>query len=95
MGRVRKQKLGQDRLYQGTGKQEDEDRAGCSVGAECPDRPRPKIQSSLASGACWADLLAQVEAHGRLRGRVTVVPFANPLGLGQVLHGDHTGRFDL
>lgn len=40
-------------------------------------------------------MLAQVEAHGRLRGRVTVVPFANPLGLGQVLHGDHTGRFDL
>lgn len=30
-----------------------------------------------------------------MRGRVTVVPFANPLGLGQVLHGDHTGRFDL
>ncbi|MEO1908834.1 MAG: succinylglutamate desuccinylase/aspartoacylase family protein [Paracoccus sp. (in: a-proteobacteria)] len=42
-----------------------------------------------------ADLLAQAETQGRLRGRVTVVPFANPLGLGQVLHGDHTGRFDL
>lgn len=42
-----------------------------------------------------ADLLAEAESAGRLQGHVTVVPFANPLGLGQVLHGDHSGRFDL
>lgn len=42
-----------------------------------------------------ADRLAEIEATGGMRGHVTVVPFANPLGLGQVLHGDHSGRFDL
>ncbi|UXU76438.1 MULTISPECIES: succinylglutamate desuccinylase/aspartoacylase family protein [unclassified Paracoccus (in: a-proteobacteria)] len=42
-----------------------------------------------------ADRLAEAEAAGQIRGAVTVVPFANPLGLGQVLHGDHSGRFDL
>jgi predicted deacylase len=42
-----------------------------------------------------ADLLAEAEAGGKLRGHVTVVPFANPLGLGQVLHGEHLGRFDV
>jgi hypothetical protein len=41
-----------------------------------------------------ADLLAVAEDDGQLIGTVTVVPFANPLGLGQVLHGDHSGRFD-
>jgi hypothetical protein len=29
-----------------------------------------------------ADLLAQAEVGGKLQGHVTVVPFANPLGLG-------------
>ncbi len=41
------------------------------------------------------DLLGPAEAEGRLRGRVTVVPAANPVGLGQFLHGDQSGRFDL
>ncbi len=42
-----------------------------------------------------ANLLAEAEAEGKLRGYVTVVPFANPLGLGQVIHGNLLGRFDL
>ncbi|WP_296477013.1 succinylglutamate desuccinylase/aspartoacylase family protein [Roseinatronobacter sp.] len=41
------------------------------------------------------DMLAKAEADGILRGHVKVVPFANPLALGQVLHGDLSGRFDL
>jgi predicted deacylase len=42
-----------------------------------------------------ADRLAEAEAAGQIRGSVTVVPAANPIGLGQFLHGDQTGRFDL
>jgi hypothetical protein len=34
------------------------------------------------------------DAEDQLRGYVTILPFANPIGLGQVLHGDHSGRFD-
>ena len=69
-----------------------------------PDaRPHVHVQGGLHAdegpgmmvARLLADLLAQAEAAGRLRGHVTVVPFANPLGLGQVLHGDHSGRFDL
>lgn len=41
------------------------------------------------------DLLQTAEAEGRLIGHVTVVPAANPVGLGQFLHGDQSGRFDL
>jgi uncharacterized protein len=42
-----------------------------------------------------ADRLAQVEAEGRVKGCVTVLPYANPMGLGQFVHGDQDGRFDL
>lgn len=39
--------------------------------------------------------LAALEAEGRLRGEVVLVPAANPLGLGQWLLRSHVGRFDL
>lgn len=39
--------------------------------------------------------LAALEAAGRLRGEVVLVPAANPLGLGQWLLRGHVGRFDL
>ena len=39
--------------------------------------------------------LAALEAAGRLRGEVVLVPAANPLGLGQWLLRGHQGRFDL
>ncbi len=66
-------------------------------------RPHVHVQGGLhadegpgmMTARILADLLAEAEAQGRFRGHVTVVPFANPLGLGQVLHGDHSGRFDL
>ncbi len=41
------------------------------------------------------DRLAEAEAADRMRGRVTVIPAANPIGLGQVVWGDQAGRFDL
>lgn len=39
--------------------------------------------------------LLEAEAQGRIRGRITIVPFANPIGRGQYLFGDHQGRFHL
>ena len=41
-----------------------------------------------------ADRLAEPRPRADCSGYVTVLPFANPIGLGQVLHGDHSGRFD-
>jgi predicted deacylase len=37
--------------------------------------------------------LEAAEAEGRLRGDVTLVPFANPIGLGQYVFEDQQGRF--
>jgi predicted deacylase len=42
-----------------------------------------------------ADRLIKAEADGRIHGCVSIIPFANPLGLGQFVHGDQHGRFDL
>ena len=39
--------------------------------------------------------LADLEAAGQLVGQVQLVPYANPVGLGQQLLGQHQGRFDL
>ena len=39
--------------------------------------------------------LAALEAEGRLRGEVVLLPYANPLGLGQRLLHHHVGRFEL
>jgi predicted deacylase len=65
-------------------------------------RPHVHVQGGLhadegpgmLAARMLADSLASAEAQGRLSGYVTVLPFANPIGLGQVLHGDHSGRFD-
>lgn len=37
--------------------------------------------------------LRAAEAEGRLRGNLTIVPTANPIGRAQYLYGDHQGRF--
>ncbi|HET7411816.1 MAG TPA: succinylglutamate desuccinylase/aspartoacylase family protein [Pararhizobium sp.] len=66
-------------------------------------RPKAYIHAALhadeAPGLMVAHhllrLLDEAEAKGEIRGQVIVVPFANPLGLGQFVHGDHLGRFDL
>ena len=39
--------------------------------------------------------LKQYEAEGRVRGAITLVPAANPLGMGQAILGSSVGRFDL
>ena len=39
--------------------------------------------------------LAVLEASGAIHGEVVLVPFANPVGLAQLVLGQHQGRFDL
>ncbi|WP_179405366.1 succinylglutamate desuccinylase/aspartoacylase family protein [Burkholderia guangdongensis] len=39
--------------------------------------------------------LAALEAAGKLRGEIVVVPVPNPIGLSQHVFGDHLGRFEL
>jgi predicted deacylase len=39
--------------------------------------------------------LAELQAQGRVRGEVVLVPAANPVGLQQSMSGTHLGRFDL
>ncbi len=40
-------------------------------------------------------LLQEAEAKGLLQGEIVLVPYANPLGLSQHIHGQHHGRFAL
>jgi predicted deacylase len=61
------------------------------------------IQASLHADEVPAMLVAHVlrrelerlDAEGRIRGEVILVPAANPIGLSQVVHGTPFGRFDL
>jgi predicted deacylase len=61
------------------------------------------IQSSLHADelpgmlVAWRlrQLLAEVEAAGKLRGEVIVVPVSNPIGLNQNMHGTQLGRFEM
>lgn len=39
--------------------------------------------------------LAQLEAQGRIRGEIVLVPYANPIGLAQRALNGHVGRFEL
>ena len=65
--------------------------------------PKAMIQAALHADEVPAILVAQKlrelllaeEAAGRVQGEVILVPYANPLGLNQVLLGQHHGRFDL
>lgn len=40
-------------------------------------------------------MLEAAEARGEITGQVVVVPYANPIGLAQFIHGDQSGRFEL
>lgn len=40
-------------------------------------------------------MLQELEAQGQLLGEIVLVPYANPLGLSQHIHGQHHGRFNL
>ncbi|TIP01655.1 MAG: succinylglutamate desuccinylase/aspartoacylase family protein [Mesorhizobium sp.] len=40
-------------------------------------------------------MLAKAETEGRIRGPITIVPWANPIGRAQYHFGEHQGRFNL
>ncbi|HSH41897.1 MAG TPA: succinylglutamate desuccinylase/aspartoacylase family protein, partial [Arenicellales bacterium] len=40
-------------------------------------------------------MLENAEANDAIPGQVVVVPYANPIGLAQFIHGEQSGRFDL
>ncbi len=54
------------------------------------DEPPGMLVAHLLRGE-----LEALEAQGRVRGEVILVPAANPIGLSQVIHGAPFGRFDL
>jgi uncharacterized protein len=66
-------------------------------------RPKAMIQAALHADEIPPLLVAQqlrsrlaaLDAAGDLHGEVVLVPFANPLGLGQQVLGLHQGRFDV
>jgi len=61
------------------------------------------IQAALHADEVPAMLVAQflrralerLDAEGRIKGEIVLVPAANPIGLSQVVHGAPFGRFDL
>lgn len=65
--------------------------------------PKATIQAALHADEVPAMLVAQqlrvlleaLDAAGQVIGEVVLVPYANPIGLAQQLHGRHQGRFDL
>lgn len=65
--------------------------------------PKAYIQAAMHADEVPAILVAQqlrralteLEQQGQLLGQVVLVPYANPIGLGQQLFGQHQGRFDL
>ncbi|MEP6566879.1 MAG: succinylglutamate desuccinylase/aspartoacylase family protein, partial [Mesorhizobium sp.] len=40
-------------------------------------------------------MLAKAEAESRIKGNITIVPWANPIGRAQYHFGEHQGRFHL
>lgn len=66
-------------------------------------RPKVYVQGGLhadeapgmVAALALADRLEALEAAGKVRGEIVVVPAANPIGLSQRLFGAHEGRFDL
>lgn len=65
--------------------------------------PKAYIHAALHADEVPALLVAQqlrqrlqaLEDEGALRGQIVLLPYANPLGLGQTVLGLHQGRFDL
>ncbi|MCX8995700.1 succinylglutamate desuccinylase/aspartoacylase family protein [Rhizobiaceae bacterium BDR2-2] len=68
-----------------------------------PAAPSVYIQAALHAGELpgtalahfLLGALAEAEARGAIRGDITVVPHANPIGLAQSHFGEMQGRFDL
>lgn len=66
-------------------------------------RPKAYLQASLHSDEIPGMLAAHhlirqldaADAKGEIKGEIIVVPVANPVGLGQIINGAHSGRYEL
>ncbi|WP_374371363.1 succinylglutamate desuccinylase/aspartoacylase family protein [Dongia sp.] len=66
-------------------------------------RPKAYVQASIHSdeipGMLAAHhlirLLDEADKKGAIAGEIIVVPVANPIGLGQIVNGSHSGRYEL
>jgi predicted deacylase len=66
-------------------------------------RPKAYLQASIHSdeipGMLAAHhlmgLLDAAESRGEIVGEIVLVPVANPIGLGQIINGSHSGRYEL
>lgn len=66
-------------------------------------RPKAYVQASIHSdeipGMLAAHhllrLLDAADQRGEIVGEIVVVPVANPIGLGQIINGSHSGRYEL
>ncbi|MDR7219929.1 succinylglutamate desuccinylase/aspartoacylase family protein [Aminobacter aminovorans] len=73
------------------------------IAGTAPDAPSAYIQAALHGdelpGVVAIDALMpklrEAESEGRVRGNLTIVPRANPIGANQLLFGASQGRFDL
>ncbi|MER8485004.1 succinylglutamate desuccinylase/aspartoacylase family protein [Mesorhizobium sp. M1322] len=65
--------------------------------------PSAYVQAALHAGElpgvvaidALMPVLEKAEAEGRIKGNITIVPQANPIGRAQYLYGEHQGRFHL
>lgn len=70
---------------------------------EAGARPRVYIQAALHADETPGMIVAHrlrerltaLEAEGKIKGEIVLVPSANPIGLAQRVMGDHIGRFNL
>ncbi len=66
-------------------------------------RPKAYVQASLHADEIPGMLAAHhlirmldaADAKGDIKGEIIVVPVANPIGLGQIINGAHSGRYEL
>lgn len=66
-------------------------------------RPKAYLQASLHADEIPAmmaahhlmRLLDEADARGEILGEILLVPVANPIGLGQIVNGTHSGRYEL
>lgn len=66
-------------------------------------RPKAYLQASLHADEIpallvahhLARLLGEADARGEIVGQIVLVPYANPIGLDQIVNRGHSGRFEL